>query len=44
VVARSAPRSPTAQAAAAHRIVVERHEVAGAVSGKSGGFLVLDWC
>ena len=25
-------------------IVVERHEVAGAASGKSGGFLALDWC
>src|SRR5215471_12041857 len=24
--------------------VVERHEVAGAASGKSGGFLALDWC
>ena len=22
----------------------ERHEVAGAASGKSGGFLALDWC
>jgi glycine/D-amino acid oxidase-like deaminating enzyme len=25
-------------------IVVERHAVAGAASGKSGGFLALDWC
>jgi glycine/D-amino acid oxidase-like deaminating enzyme len=25
-------------------IVVERHGVAGAASGKSGGFLALDWC
>ena len=25
-------------------IVIERHEVAGAASGKSGGFLALDWC
>ncbi|MBM3648973.1 MAG: FAD-binding oxidoreductase [Alphaproteobacteria bacterium] len=25
-------------------IVVERHEVGGAASGKSGGFLALDWC
>jgi glycine/D-amino acid oxidase-like deaminating enzyme len=25
-------------------IVVERHEVAGSASGKSGGFLALDWC
>lgn len=24
--------------------VVERHRVAGAASGKSGGFLALDWC
>ena len=24
--------------------VIERHEVAGAASGKSGGFLALDWC
>lgn len=24
--------------------LVERHEVAGAASGKSGGFLALDWC
>ena len=23
---------------------IERHEVAGAASGKSGGFLALDWC
>ena len=28
----------------AEPIVVERHEVAGAASGKSGGFLALDWC
>jgi glycine/D-amino acid oxidase-like deaminating enzyme len=28
----------------AQAIVVERHEVAGAASGKSGGFLALDWC
>lgn len=25
-------------------LVVERHEVAGSASGKSGGFLALDWC
>ena len=25
-------------------IVVERTEVAGAASGKAGGFLALDWC
>ena len=25
-------------------VVVERHRVAGAASGKSGGFLALDWC
>src|SRR6266699_1606610 len=25
-------------------MVIERHEVAGAASGKSGGFLALDWC
>ncbi|MFY9787929.1 MAG: FAD-dependent oxidoreductase, partial [Pseudolabrys sp.] len=25
-------------------ILIERHEVAGAASGKSGGFLALDWC
>ena len=25
-------------------IVIERHEVAGSASGKSGGFLALDWC
>jgi glycine/D-amino acid oxidase-like deaminating enzyme len=24
--------------------VIERHEVAGSASGKSGGFLALDWC
>ena len=28
----------------ARPIVIERHEVAGAASGKSGGFLALDWC
>src|SRR5438046_8737705 len=28
----------------AHVTVIERHEVAGAASGKSGGFLALDWC
>src|SRR5215470_4702432 len=28
----------------ARPIVVERHEVGGAASGKSGGFLALDWC
>ena len=28
----------------AHPIVIERHAVAGAASGKSGGFLALDWC
>src|SRR5580765_5124139 len=28
----------------ARLIVVERHAVAGAASGKSGGFLALDWC
>src|SRR5512144_2706705 len=25
-------------------LVIERHEVGGAASGKSGGFLALDWC
>jgi glycine/D-amino acid oxidase-like deaminating enzyme len=25
-------------------IVIERHEVGGGASGKSGGFLALDWC
>lgn len=25
-------------------VVIERHAVAGAASGKSGGFLALDWC
>ena len=25
-------------------VVIERHEVGGAASGKSGGFLALDWC
>ncbi|MGI9491572.1 MAG: NAD(P)/FAD-dependent oxidoreductase, partial [Geminicoccaceae bacterium] len=24
--------------------LIERHEIAGAASGKSGGFLALDWC
>ena len=28
----------------ARPIVVERHEVAGSASGKSGGFLAHDWC
>ena len=28
----------------ARPIIIERHEVAGAASGKSGGFLALDWC
>ena len=28
----------------ARAIVIERHAVAGAASGKSGGFLALDWC
>jgi glycine/D-amino acid oxidase-like deaminating enzyme len=28
----------------AQPIVIERYEVAGAASGKSGGFLALDWC
>lgn len=28
----------------AQPVVVERHEIAGAASGKSGGFLALDWC
>jgi glycine/D-amino acid oxidase-like deaminating enzyme len=28
----------------AQPIVIERHEVAGAASGKSGGCLALDWC
>lgn len=28
----------------ARPIVIERNEVAGAASGKSGGFLALDWC
>ena len=28
----------------AEAVVVERHAVAGAASGKSGGFLALDWC
>ena len=25
-------------------IVIERHAVAGAASGKLGGFLAIDWC
>src|SRR5262245_35489730 len=33
-----------ASARGAQPIVVERHEVGGAASGKSGGFLALDWC
>src|SRR5262249_15579494 len=28
----------------AHAVVIERHEVGGAASGKSGGFRALDWC
>src|SRR5437660_8881242 len=28
----------------ARSTVIERHTVAGAASGKSGGFLALDWC
>ena len=28
----------------ARSTVIERHVVAGAASGKSGGFLALDWC
>jgi glycine/D-amino acid oxidase-like deaminating enzyme len=28
----------------ARPIVIERHAIAGAASGKSGGFLALDWC
>ena len=28
----------------AKALLVERHEIAGAPSGKSGGFLGLDWC
>jgi glycine/D-amino acid oxidase-like deaminating enzyme len=28
----------------AEPIVIERHEVAGSASGKSGGFLARDWC
>src|SRR4030095_3764304 len=28
----------------AEPIVIERHQVAGSASGKSGGFLALDWC
>lgn len=28
----------------AQAIVIERHEVAGSASGKSGGFLARDWC
>src|SRR5262245_19635767 len=30
--------------AGAQPVVIERHAVAGAASGKSGGFLALDWC
>src|SRR5215475_5574725 len=33
-----------ASARGAQVVVVERHEVGGAASGKSGGFLALDWC
>jgi glycine/D-amino acid oxidase-like deaminating enzyme len=28
----------------AQPVVIERHEVGGSASGKSGGFLALDWC
>src|SRR5476649_1989218 len=28
----------------AEPVVIERHAVGGAASGKSGGFLALDWC
>ena len=28
----------------AEAVVIERHEVGGAASGKSGGFLAFDWC
>src|SRR6185312_10515941 len=28
----------------AQPVVIERHEIAGAASGKAGGFLALDWC
>jgi glycine/D-amino acid oxidase-like deaminating enzyme len=28
----------------AQPIVIERHAIAGSASGKSGGFLALDWC
>jgi glycine/D-amino acid oxidase-like deaminating enzyme len=28
----------------ARSTVIERHAVAGAASGRSGGFLALDWC
>src|SRR6266487_4688082 len=28
----------------ARSTVIERHAIAGAASGKSGGFLALDWC
>ena len=28
----------------ARPIVIERHTIAGSASGKSGGFLALDWC
>ena len=39
------PQSPTSQSRRGARpTVIERHAVAGAASGKSGGFLALDWC
>ena len=41
--ARSAPRSPTSSAPAGLTIVIERRQVGGSASGKSGGFLALDW-
>jgi len=28
----------------AEPVVIERHQVAGSASGKSGGFLAFDWC
>src|ERR687888_2818540 len=28
----------------AEAVVIERHGIAGSASGKSGGFLALDWC
>jgi len=28
----------------AQPVVIERHEIGGSASGKSGGFLALDWC